>query len=286
MTHLVGRPRAKVPRAWLIPLATIVVILVLVAAGVMSRAIIVDFLAWWPVWLAVTLVTFLGRGRRWGSVRVSGLIPLLAAAALLVFAFAYYSSWSLMPSASVRLRGPVIEEVEKGSISARIAGHLELTATSTRRSYVAQPLRGGGDVGIPTATERVQGAAFSVSIAPDAEAGVYRFSGWRVGLSNRIPWGLTLEGNLDVDLRGLDVTELRVTGTGAVALGTAAGEVSVSVDGPITITLPANALARVIGEATVPGDWIEEADGWSSPGDGSGWVFSTSPEADLTIRYP
>jgi hypothetical protein len=274
------------PRAWLIPLAMVAVILVLVAAGMMSRAIVVDFLAWWPVWLAVALVAFLGRRRRWGPIRVSGLIPLVAAAALLVFAVAYYSSWSLMPSASVRLRGPVIEDVEAGSISIRIVGDLEMAPTSARRAYTAEPLRGGGQVGIPTATERVQGAAFSVSVAPDPEAGVYRFSGWRIGISNRIPWDLTLEGDLDADLRGLDVTELRVTGSGSVELGTTSGEVSVSVDGPITVTIPATATARVIGEASVPGDWVREGDGWSSPGEGPGWVFSTSPGAGLTIRYP
>jgi hypothetical protein len=286
VTHLVGKPRAKIPRAWLIPLAMVVAMLISVAAGAMSRAIVVDFLAWWPVWLALALVTFLGRGRRWGPVRLSGLIPILAASALVVFAVGYYSSWSLMPSAIVRLRGPVIEEVEAGSISARIAGDLEVAAITARRAYTAEPLRGGGRVGIPTATERVQGASFSVSIAPDPEAGVYRFSGWRIGLSDRIPWGLTLEGELDVDLRGLDVTELRVTGGGVVTLGTTASEVSVSVDGPIRVILPPTSVARVIGEASVPGDWIRDGDGWSSPGNGPGWVFSTSPGAALTIRYP
>lgn len=264
----------------------VAVLLVLIAAGTMSRAIAVDFLAWWPVWVALALVTFLGRGRRWGPVRVSGVIPLLAAGSLLVFVFAYYSSWSLMPSASVRLRGPAIEAADVAAISARIAGDLELGATSARRFYTAEPLRGGGQVGIPTAIERVQGSAFSVSISPDPEPGVYRFSGWRIGLSDRVPWALTLEGNLEADLSGLEVVELRVTGNGFVALGQAVGEVSVSVDGAMAITLPPTAVARVIGEAIVPDDWVRDGDGWSSPGDGPGWVFSTGPGAVLAIGYP
>jgi len=264
----------------------VAVLLVMIAAGAMSRAVAVDFLAWWPVWLALALVTLLGRGRRWGPVRVSGVIPLLAAGCLLAFVFAYYSSWSLMPSASVQLRGPAIEATEGAALSARIAGDLEVGSNSSRRFYTARPLRGGGQVGIPTATERVQGSAFSVSMTPDSDPGVYRFSGWRIGLSDRVPWALTLEGNLKADLSDLRVVELRVTGNGSIALGRAAGEVSVSVDGAMAITLPPTAVARVIGEAAVPGDWVRDGDGWSSPGDGPGWVFSTGPGAALAIGYP
>ena len=74
MTHVAGGSRRGVPKVWVLPVLALVLILVAISLGFLSRSVLVDLIAWWPVWLALVVIAFLARGRRWGRVRVSALV--------------------------------------------------------------------------------------------------------------------------------------------------------------------------------------------------------------------
>jgi hypothetical protein len=265
-------------------LAVVVAILVAAVVGFVSRAVLLDLLAWWPVWVGLALVAFLTRRRHLGRIRVSGLIPLLATALLGLFVYAYFAAWPVMPSSGFELIGPESSTAEVAALSARIDGRLEVSPASDGFLYQAQPLRRGGDVGPPDAVERTQGMAFSVDLEPRSEPGLYTFAGWKLALARATAWSLTLEGDtITADLRAITVGEVHLIGSGDVSLGTASGLVPVTVDGSFRIQVPPGIPVKVIGGAQVPDGWSQTADGWASPYDGDGWLISGGDEASLVI---
>lgn len=287
MTHVVGGRRRRRPaRGWLLPLSGLVGILVASAGGLVSRAIVIDFLAWWPVWVLLGLMTYLARNVTWARVRVAGLIPLAALLALAVFMYAYFAGWPVMPSASLQLVGPEASTAEVAALSARIDGAIEVAAGSSGFLYEARPLRGGGDTPFAEAVERTQGTAFSVALQPVSDPGLYTYEGWELRLSNETTWSLTLEGGVEGDLTSLSISELKLLGDGHVSLGTTQSATPVTIEGSFQLTIPSGAPVRVIGEAQVPSDWRQQADGWVTPSDGDGWVVSVGPGATLVIVNP
>ncbi len=286
MTHRVRAPKSQIPRAWLIPSGLLVALLAAVAAGLMSRAVGADFLAWWPVWVGIGLLGFFTRSSRIGQVKASGVLPILVAAILALFVVAYFQGWPVMPSASISLKGPPAEGVESAVLSVRIDGDLEVAAAELGEVYEVQPQRGGGDVGYANALEQVQGASFSVALEPVADPGIYRYAGWSISMDTAPEWKLTLEGSVTADLRELSLSEIRLVGEGEVSLGAAQGGAPVSIDGDFVLVLASGSPASVIGDADVPPDWTMTSDGWRSPIEGEGWVISTAPGASLSLITP
>jgi hypothetical protein len=68
-----------------------------------------------------------------------------------------------------------------------------------------------------------------------------------------------------------------------VALGSVDGNVVVNVSGVFEISIPAESPARVVGDAAVPGGWVESAGGSASPTPGDGWVISVAEGTSLTV---
>lgn len=78
MTHrAVGFGRGF-PRAWLLPIGALTIILGVAASGRLSRSIVADLLAWWPIWLGLAITAYLLRERRLGNLRAAGLVPIIA----------------------------------------------------------------------------------------------------------------------------------------------------------------------------------------------------------------
>ena len=282
MTHRAAGSAGGVPRIWLLPIPILTILLGVTAAGFLSRSIVVDLIAWWPAWLALALITFLARGRTLGKVRASGLIPLLATAALVVFAVAHVSGWVVMPSASQRLVGPEPDPSLQASLTARIDGEV-LVNGGGQFLYQVDPVRRGGTVGVPSAREDTQGLSISVTLEEPTDPGFYAFSGWEITLTSLSLWDLTLEGNVEADLRDLEITGLELFGEGTVTLDSTDYDAPVGVVGTYELVIDDTVPARVVGEGEVPSTWTQTSDGWASPAPGSGWVISASEGSSLTV---
>lgn len=284
MTHAAPRRPTKFPRVWLAPLLAVAVMVIATALDLLSRSILIDFAAWWPVWLAMIAAWFLSRGRRVGALRVSGLVSLGLLAVFFAFVVGHIQGWSLMPSSVSHLEGSSEVAVSTAAISARMDGDLKVTAGTTRVLYSVAPLRGGGNIGIPRAVERSQDGSVSVDLTEVVEPGLYRFAGWDVVLSTMPRWSLSLGGTVDADLSTLEVESIQLEGSGVVRLGPTDGNSPISVDGKFTIFVPTGAPVRVIGPATVPQGWQSSDGVFTSPEGGMGWVIGVGEGSSVEIR--
>lgn len=286
MTHAAGGKARRIPRGWLLPLAGLVALLAATAAGLFSRSIIYDFLAWWPVWLLLALLSWLARGKRIKAIKLSGVVPFAVLGVLVLFTAGYWYGWQVMPSAGIRLVGPPGDSADVAALAARIEGDLLVGPADSSFLYEVSPLRKGGEVGGPGATEQVQGLAFAVSIEPVPDPGLYRFNGWELALARNTTWALTLSGVVDANLSGFRLSELKLLGSGTVALGGTSESTPATVDGDYELSIPTGVPVRVIGDATVPEGWEETAQGSRSPTSGDGWVISVGEQSSLTVRSP
>jgi hypothetical protein len=284
MTHLAAGSRRGVPRIWLLPILALVLILVAISLGFFSKSVLLDLLAWWPVWLVLLVLALLSRRRRWGRVRPSALVAVLFVAALGACLTGHVRGWAVMPSASVGLNGPQAGSAATGALSARIEGVLEIDSGRSGFLYAVEPIRRGGDVGPAVATEQLQGPNIAVALAPAADPGLYTFAGWAIDLDETPTWSLSLAGELRADLTRLRLSSLQIDGEGLVSLGPAAPGTVVTVSGVFELTIPVGSPARVVGDAVVPEGWIAAEDGFESPTPGEGWVISVGQGSSLTVR--
>ena len=284
MTHCGRGSRRAVPRAWLLPVLVVALVVGATYLGILSRSIAHDFLAWWPVWLILVIVVLLARGRRWGKLRVSAMVPFLWVGVLGLFVTGHVLGWAAMPSASTALNGPQAGSVATGALSAHIDGLLELGSGESGFLYSVDPVRRGGDIGPPVAVEQLQGANIAVALDPSPDPGLYTFAGWVLDLDESPLWSLSLGGEIKADLTRLRLSSLQLDGGGKAMLGPATDSIVVTVSGNFDIVVPEGAPARVVGDATVPAGWVENSDGFESPSPGQGWVISVGQETSLTVR--
>lgn len=270
------------PRAWLIPIGAITLLLGIAAAGVLSRSIAADFLAWWPIWVGLGITAYLVRDQKLGTFRMAGLVPLAALFFVALFAWGHLAGWGIMPSASQRLVGPEVAGITRASLSADIDGRIVVSGDS-EFLYRVDPIRRGGGVGIPTAAEQVVDSTIDVSLQEPADPGVYSYAGWDLGLSPISVWTVSLDGAVEADLRELTIEELSLGGAGTVRLGLAEGETPVTVAGGFGIVVPEGEPVRVMGSASVPVSWVLTEDGAMTPGGGDGWVITVVGEGTLSV---
>lgn len=271
------------PRAWLLPITTLTVLLGVAASGRLSRSLVADLIAWWPVWIGFALAAYLLRERKVGQVRVAGLVPLLAFGFVLLFIWGHLAGWSIMPSASQRLVGPLPDGVAEASLAAEIDGEIEIGGGS-EFLYQVEPIKLGGVIGIPTATEEASGETLSIALDAPDDAGLYGYAGWSISVADTPVWDLRLGGAVDADLTALVLSRLSLDGAGTVSLGAPTGETPVAILGSFQVMVPAEAPVKVIGVASVPADWTLTSDGAVSPGLGTGWVMTVVGEGSLTVR--
>jgi hypothetical protein len=286
MTHTASGSSPGASRAWLLPIAAVFGILAYAALGWLSKSVVIDFIAWWPVWVLVAGLAFLARGRRVGKVRLSALAPLVALAALGVFLVCHLLGWDAMPSSSASLVGPPSDSATTAAMSARIEGRLDVGLGQSGFLYAVVPIRTGGDTGLPEAVERTQGTSMAVVLEPVTDPGFYTFAGWSLELDPSPAWALSLGGELTADLTAVRVTELQIEGGGSVRLGTPMAETPVAVSGDFVIEVSGGSAVRVVGQAEVPTGWAETSDGWESPAGAGGWVISVAEGSTLAVTEP
>jgi hypothetical protein len=285
MTHrAVGFGRGF-PRVWLLPIGVLTVTLGIAATGRLSRSIAADLVAWWPVWLGLAVAAYVLRERKFGQIRAAGIVPLVALGFVLLFIWGHLAGWSLMPSADPRLVGPVATGFETASLRAAIDGEIVVRGGS-EFLYDVEPVRRGGAIGIPGASEQVLDSTIAVVLEPPDDPGIYTFAGWDLMLSEIPVWELDLDGALDADLSTLQVSSMSVAGSGEVVLGPVEVETPVTVEGDFRIVLPQDVPARVVGMASVPSTWSPDANGAVSPALGTGWVITVKPGATVTVAQP
>jgi hypothetical protein len=263
-------------------MVTLTTLLGLTAAGALSRSLVLDLMAWWPVWLLIVILVIVLKGRRIGKVRVSGLMPLVTTVVLGFFVWGHAAGWSLMPSSTQALVGPGTGDVNTAVMTARIDGEIQVSG-GAGFLYEVGPVRRGGEIGIPTATEESQEGLVSVSLTQPSDPGFYAFSGWDIALSASVPWQLHLDGRVKADLTGLEISGAEFSGEGSVTLKAAAATTPVSLDGTFVIVAPPGFPIRIVGDAVVPTSWEQLTDGWRSPNPGEGWVVSVSEVSSLTV---
>ncbi|MDF2729278.1 MAG: hypothetical protein K0T01_1064 [Acidimicrobiia bacterium] len=170
MTHIAGGSRRGVPKVWILPVLALVMILIAISLGILSRSVLVDLIAWWPVWLVLVVFAFLARGRRWGRVRVSALVAILWVLFIAAFLTGHILGWVAMPSAATVLNGPQAGSVSTGALSARINGQLEVGSGQSGFLYAVEPVRRGGEIGPPVGNEQLQGPNIAVALEPSSAA--------------------------------------------------------------------------------------------------------------------
>ena len=136
MTHIAGGSRRGVPKVWILPVLALVMILIAISLGILSRSVLVDLIAWWPVWLVLVVLAFLSRGRRWGRVRVSALVAILSVLVLGAFITGHILGWTAMPSAATVLNGP-----QAGSVYDRCPIRPDRRSARGRVGPIGLPLR-------------------------------------------------------------------------------------------------------------------------------------------------
>lgn len=283
MTHrAVGFGRGF-PRAWLLPIGGLIILLGLGVFGRFSRSIVADLLAWWPVWIGLGIVAYLLRDRQVGVFRVAGLVPLVALGFVGLFAWGHVAGWSVMPSASQHLIGPDAAGYSSSELNAQIDGHLDVGGGEDTALYRVDPIRSGGHIGVPEASEREVGGSLVIDLLEPGDPGLYTYAGWDISLSPESSWLLDLDGAIDADFTGLDVLGLDVKGAGSIALGAASGETMVSVEGDFHLEIPTGSAARVVGTASVPATWTLTDDGAVSNAGSEGWVITVVGDGHLAV---
>ncbi len=284
---MTGRPGVGaglgMPRLWVVPLGMIAGVSFAALTGVVTKAVFLDMVAWWPVWLGLVGVGVALRSRANGRVRPGGVVALLAAIVCGVFLVGHVAGWGLMPSAGQRLVGPELGDVEVASLDAVIHGRL-VVGSGADFLYVVHPVRWGGQFGVPRAIEEVTNPeTVHVTLANPADPGLLAYAGWDIALAVGPIWELDLGGAISADLSGLRVIGLVLAGSGEVVLGDVDFRGDVFVDGAFRLDFPIGSAVLVVGEAVVPDGWIVVDGGWRSPVEGDGWTLSVAPGASVEI---
>lgn len=282
MSHRAPSAHSGVPRIWLLPLVVAGALVFVGAVGWVSTALLADFVAWWPVWTLLLVLTLLSFSKRMGRLRLVAIVPVLISIALAVFVYGYFDRWSVYPSSSQELIGPDSAGVTSAALSARIDGPLTVEDGSGFL-YEVYPNLEGGSVGIPSASEQEQEGVLSIQLVPPVDPGLYSFAGWDILLDSAPAWALTLEGEVEADLSTMSLNSLQVFGSGTVSIPAVDAITSASIAGAFAFDVPSGVPIMVLGNATVPSSWIVSGDEASSPIEGEGWVISVAEGSSLTV---
>jgi hypothetical protein len=279
------RPSPWPVAAWLLVLASALVLGVGIYGEVLAPSLVLDLMSLWPgLTLALLLAGALWPFRRRGPARLAAILPLLVLTWLWGGVALHLAQWELLPSAAADVEGPPGEGTETARLSLEQSGRLSLSATDGLL-YMVRMVRRGGPVGIPEAVERLEGGQATVSVVEISGGQWFRSSGWVAELALGPAWDLDLQAAiLDVDLRGLRLTRLEAEGRGVIRLPAVEAEVPMVVAGDLVIEVPAEARVVVVGTAQVPEGWEVTDTGWRSPGREPGYVITVADGSQVEIR--
>lgn len=251
-----------------------------IVGNVVSRSLVLDAIALWPIAALVVPAALIGlKGGRHRA-----LAPLVLLSWLLVSVGVHLSGVDGMPSSAAVVRTDLV-----GIESARLTIAVDdLSLRIGPGPFEVAPVPVGGASGVPV-VERVSGtSATALVVTDDPDASVwFRFGEYRIRLNQGVAWDLrvTVSG-FDIDARDLDLASARLAAdTGRLLLGQPRTAATVEVGGDIEVSVPSDAAVTVIGSTRVPSDWTVTDDGASAPVEGEGWtVRVTSGSVRIVSR--
>jgi hypothetical protein len=254
-----------------------------ISAKVLSPGLALDLISLWPGLLpAVAALVGVAIKRAWRR-RMGALPPLLIITWIALAVSAHIAALEPLPSSSADLIGPTAPP-DHVTLAAHTRGVLEVRVNDRGTIYRVGFVRLGGDIGIARAEEVSTAFGLTVSIGDAGPTEWFRYAGWTLDLAPSTQWNLSLGGELEGDLTGLDLGSVSLEGNGALTLGWTDHTVPMAIRGEFDLRIPADVAARVVGSADVPNGWVTTADGFRSPVDGEGWVISAAAGSSVVIN--
>jgi hypothetical protein len=247
---------------------TVTALAVGIAGSVVSRSIVLDAIALWPVAVLALPAAILGikGGRR------RALTPMILISWLLVTVGLHLGGVSGLPSAAAAVRAD-LGSAETARLTVAVPG---LTLELTDGPFAVVPVPVGGEVGVPV-VERVAGSTAAALVVTEdrTRSPWFRFGAYRIGLPDGVGWDIRIDvAAVDLDLSAVEITGGRIeAATGRVELGSASSAVTLAVAGDIEVAVPDGVAVRVIGSTRVPDGWTVTEEGATAPSDGDGWII-------------
>ncbi len=273
--------------AWIMVAFGVAATVVAILGGVFARSLILDLISFWPGLIFVMLVAAalypFHRGR-WS--RLAAVVPLLVLTWLGSTIALHAAEWSVLPSAAGDYDGPPVEGVAVADLSVVTTGQVSLAVSATDTLYALDLERRGGSTPPARSFERIEAGIADVVIDERVAETWFVTRGWRITLSDRPVWDLSLDAaEMTVDLSGAAISSLRLAGSGVVRLAPVAEETEVTVDGRFDFEVPAGIPVSVIGsDVSVPAGWTGLDGTWVSPASGVGYVVTVNPDASLVVE--
>jgi hypothetical protein len=254
-----------------------------ISANVLSPGLALDLISLWPGLLPVVLALVVVAIKKAWRRRMGALPPLLIITWIALAVSAHIAALEPLPSSSADLIGPA-EFPDHVTLSAHSPGVLEVRVNDRGTIYRVGFVRLGGQIGIARAEEVSTAFGLTVSIGDAGPTEWFRYAGWTLDLAPSTQWNLSLGGELEGDLTGLDLGSVSLDGNGELTLGPTDHPVPMAVRGEFDLHIPADVAARVVGSADVPNGWVTTAEGFRSPVDGEGWVISAATGSSVVIN--
>ena len=252
-------------------------------SDVLSPGLALDLISLWPGLLpAVVAVAVVAIRKAW-SRRMGALPPLLIITWMALAVAAHIAALEPLPSSSADLIGPS-QFPDQVTLAAHSPGILDVRVSDRGTIYRVGFVRLGGQTGIARAEEVSTALGLTVTIGDAGPSDFFRYAGWTLDLAPVTQWNLSLGGDVDGDLTGLDLGSVSLEGRGQLKLGPTDHPVPMAVRGTFRFQIPGGVAARVVGSADVPTGWLTTADGFRSPVDGEGWIISAAAGSSVEIN--
>ena len=254
-----------------------------ISANVLSPGLALDLISLWPGLLPVAVALVIVAVKKAWRRRMGALPPLLIITWIALAVSAHVAALEPLPSSSADLIGPT-EFPDHVTLAAHSPGVLAVRVNDRGTIYRVGFVRLGGQIGIARAEEVSTAFGLTVSIGDGGPTEWFRYAGWTLDLAPKTQWNLSLGGEVEGDLTGLDLGSVSLDGNGELTLGPTDHPVPMAVRGDFALRIPVDVAARVVGTADVPNGWVTTADGFKSPVEGDGWVISAAAGSSVTIN--
>ena len=129
---------------WVIFALAAAALAVVVMAGGVMRAVVLDVVSFWPAWAVsiVLPVVLWAMNRKKPVSRIGAIAPLLLFSWLTGAVGLHFAGWDQLPSAAGDLAGPAVAAAATAELGIEISGELRLEAEEAEQLYEVNLVRG------------------------------------------------------------------------------------------------------------------------------------------------